>query len=300
MKFLKFTIVSLVLMAVSSSCGFQPYRPGLFEPPKMGSLMGFTEAGDLDCCDPIGYVPSDQSGVFWEYDGNGTLYLHHLNAAFRCESEVHGRVEIDGWNIAVKEIDEGYGDEFCLYNLDYMITGLKPGKYYIWLEEPILMEGDDALYFVVHLRSEPAWNYETAYRIDYPWSPDDIPWGQKCQLCGPFPEVVQPDFGPKQVCIAFWYTEGVLKLRHTGERIGCGQLMNVDITVDGPIITVEEYAIGSSYCLAISHADIEMEIYNLPPATYRLEVYSFKRSSPPIELELDLENSPDGFFCYFP
>ena len=71
----------------------------------------------------------------YDYDGNNLL-LKHINAAFNCCLDgITARIDVDGQVITItteEKLANGQGCHcLCLYDLDYLITGLKPGIYTI-------------------------------------------------------------------------------------------------------------------------------------------------------------------------
>ncbi|UCG50442.1 MAG: hypothetical protein JSW58_09510 [Candidatus Latescibacterota bacterium] len=102
-----------------------------------------------------------------------------------------------------------------------------------------------------------------------------------------------------QDCIEFWYVGGsVLNLRHVNAGFNCCPVVDVDIRVEGDVITIEEIEIeGMCACLCLF--DVNYEIQNLAPGVYHLVVIEpyLPTGDPVLEFDMDLTSEPTGRHC---
>ena len=109
-----------------------------------------------------------------------------------------------------------------------------------------------------------------------------------------------------QSCIEFLYVDSTLHLTHVNAGFNCcpGNISS-DFVFDGTTITISEGE-ATAECFCECLYDLEMEIENLPPATYTLvfeEPYAVG-SGNEIAFSLNLNDSTEGSFCvsrnYYP
>jgi hypothetical protein len=118
-------------------------------------------------------IPPDQDCVFWDYDGQSVLQIHHKNTGFNCcPLEQFAELEsISNGVISIAEYEnlEGYGCFcLCLFNLDYSILRLPPGEYTIRILGMYIEEGTE-LEFPVTLTDTPSSGSHCVTRTNYPW-----------------------------------------------------------------------------------------------------------------------------------
>jgi hypothetical protein len=108
--------------------------------------------------------------VYYQYDGNGTLTLNHIDAAFNCcPGEITADILIDGKQITITEKESAQDCLcLCLYDLDYEFINLEPGDYTIRIIEPYKQEADLELEFTISLSSAASGSY-CLTRDYYPW-----------------------------------------------------------------------------------------------------------------------------------
>lgn len=107
--------------------------------------------------------------IEYQYDGEGTLTLRHINAGFNCCPEIAVDIRFDGDTIIIEDIElSGDCDCICLFDLDYEIVNLATGTYAVTVIEPYVEPGDDPLEFVVDLSSAASGVF-CVYRYHYPW-----------------------------------------------------------------------------------------------------------------------------------
>lgn len=95
------------------------------------------------------------------YDGEGTLTLRHINAKFNCcPVEITAEIEFSGNLITITEREEDQlCDCICLFDLDYEIINLGPGRYTIRVIEPYVRGEEEVLEFTVDLFSAASGSY---------------------------------------------------------------------------------------------------------------------------------------------
>jgi hypothetical protein len=157
---------ALALAGITASC-VSPAGPG-----PVGTLTGRTDcksfgavtAGTLAAAGP------GQECAEYGYDGSGLLRLKHVNAAFNCcPGAITADIEIAGGRIRIKEAESSsLCDCDCLYDLDYVFTGLDPGTYTIIIVGPYQVEGDAPLTFLVDLGGAGSGSF-CVERTRYPW-----------------------------------------------------------------------------------------------------------------------------------
>jgi hypothetical protein len=125
----------------------------------------------LDSIQDNGLVPGPQNDcIEYQYNGNGTLTLRHINAGFNCcPGEITATIEFDNTVITITEREREQGCRcLCLFDLDYEIDNLAPGQYTIRVIEPYVSSNDQALEFTVNFTSTPSGNI-CLTRNNYPW-----------------------------------------------------------------------------------------------------------------------------------
>jgi hypothetical protein len=110
--------------------------------------------------------------VQYQYDGQGTLTLKHVNAGFNCcPGDITAQIDITGNVITVVELENQTGCHcLCLYDLDYEVTNLTPGQYTVRFVEPYANAGDVQLAIDVTLTSVAGSGENCVDRNYYPWA----------------------------------------------------------------------------------------------------------------------------------
>ena len=121
-------------------------------------------------------IPPDQDCIEYQYDGEGTLVLDHINAGFNCcPSNLTADISIEQSLITITEYEhfDNTGPCYCLclFDVDYQINNLPPGEYTIKVNEVYLEEGDELLEFTVNLPPSPYSGSFCVFRSHYPWMP---------------------------------------------------------------------------------------------------------------------------------
>ncbi len=154
------------LIAYVFQGGPEPCTPSEFD----GAITGNTgckymeEAARID-------TTSDWDCIEWEYDGQSTLTVHHINAGLNCCPVFAAEFRLTHDTIIIEELDslEGGGcDCNCLFNIDYELTGVDPGVYTFIVIEPYRHPSDPELIFEMDLTTESS-GIECVPRSYYPW-----------------------------------------------------------------------------------------------------------------------------------
>jgi hypothetical protein len=106
----------------------------------------------------------------YQYDGQNTLTLKHINAGFNCcPGDITAEIEFNGNLITITEGEQEQGCRcLCLFDLDYKVINLSPGRYTIRITEPYIDENDQVLECPLELFSATSGSY-CLERNDYPW-----------------------------------------------------------------------------------------------------------------------------------
>jgi len=265
-----------------------------------GSLVSVSECGGFPTYDFAPGLPSDQTGVSWFYNGEGTLELYHLNAGFNCCPKISCRITASGSTITVKEIDEGMCECLCLTDALFHVTGLSPGTYNIKFEEPYVEPGDELLEFSITIDNEPSSGSFIVDRDHYPWHPPD-PDGFLINFsdCGGFDSPRYSTDPPADSnCIAWEYSNNRLRIRHTNAIFNCCiDMLVVAIRVGPGVIQIAEDQQSSNPCYCDCPYDLDMDITDLLPGVYQVRVVNLYRQTV-IDFTVDLINEPNGYYCY--
>ena len=141
-----------------------------------GSLVTYSGCKEFHSANYINGTPSSNDCIEYQYDGESVLLIKHVNAGFNCcPDEILAEIRVSGNEIIIEEKEEMDMPCpcLCLYDLDYEIANLKPGKYEIKVIEPYITEGDDILETVLDLSSATSGSF-CIERIHYPWNHDAV------------------------------------------------------------------------------------------------------------------------------
>lgn len=292
----------------SSSPLHRPHDPGATL-----TIVDYEGCKQFDAA-ALAATPPDQDCVLYEWNGDGTLLLSHVNAGFNCcPGEIIAEIEVvladydPGPNLI--RITEGETDGMCdcqcLFDVEYRIEDLPPLSYTILFVEPYVGAGEEILAFEVDLGDTVSGSH-CVERTRYPWDIVDPPEGPEAVLIGytgckgaslskdPF------EITPDMDCIVYDYEwTGVLRITHVNAGFNCcpGEIV-ADITVSNDTITIGEGETDPKcHCLCLF--DVEYEIRNLPPGRYVLRVGELyiQEGDEPLVDRLDLEKTPSCCFC---
>jgi hypothetical protein len=275
-----------------------------------GTLVAHSECGGFDdSLDPAGSITSGQSAVVWEWDGEGTLNLRHINAAFNCCPQISCEFAFDENVITVIEMDEGLCDCLCLFDADFKITGLTVGMYTIKFSEMYLVEGDPKLEFSVSLGATASSDTVVVNRDHYPWVPEVPSAGTVIDFseCGGFAAHRLDIEPPGDSSCVSWYYDGerTLWLTHQNAIFNCGLYdLTAVIAVDTGGIWIEEKAlINPVYC--ICPFDIDMTVNNVSREPQMIFIVNSTWSgsewipgADTVRFMIDLTAEEAGYHCY--
>lgn len=134
-----------------------------------GLLINYSECKipDSKAC-PEGNSSSEDC-ISYKYDGNGTLYLTHINSCFSLlPGELSALINISGDSILIEECESCSGSfETCFYDLEYMVSNLEARIYTINVRSPYSSH-DSPLEFKIDL-SKACDGCYSINRDEYPW-----------------------------------------------------------------------------------------------------------------------------------
>jgi len=112
----------------------------------------------------------NQDCIEYRYYENSVLEIYHINAGFNCcPGEIVADIDINNNVIVIRENETESGCFcLCLFDVNYKIEGLIPGKYTIIVIEPYTNDQDEKLEFTVVLSGATSGTY-CVYRNHYPW-----------------------------------------------------------------------------------------------------------------------------------
>lgn len=115
-------------------------------------------------------LSTGQSCIDYAYNpGNHQLTLTHLNAGFNCCPEsLFCHITLQKDTIVIEEKERSAMCKCdCLYDLEMVVSGLRPGVYHIRISEPYL-NGQQSLVFQADLKAAPEGRF-CVERDKYPW-----------------------------------------------------------------------------------------------------------------------------------
>lgn len=302
-------LAALLLMTLVAGCDDESTGPGN-QQQITGTLVAHSDCGGFDAgVDAFQSITSSQSAVAWEWDGEGTLKLRHLNAAFNCCPEISCEFAFDENIITVLENDDGQCDCLCLFDADFQITGLTVGLYTIKFSEMYLEDGDLPLEFSVSLGASAAVDTVIVNRDHYPWMPEVPSSGEVVDFseCGGFDSREYQIEPPVDSACVFWSydNERTLWLTHYNTVFNCGLYdLTAVIAVDTGGIWIEEKAlINPMHC--ICPFDIDMIVNNVSRDVQMIYIVNSTWSGSEwipgedtVQFMIDLTSDSSGFHCY--
>jgi len=136
-----------------------------------GAVTRFSECKSPSAAASADSVGRDQDCIEYTYDGASVLTLKHVNAGFNCCPDSLGATfGFDGAVITITEVawvSQGCNC-LCLFDMDFRITGVPPGRYTIRVGEVELGEGVEILQMTVNLTSAGSGQH-CLTRDHYPW-----------------------------------------------------------------------------------------------------------------------------------
>ncbi|UCD63204.1 MAG: hypothetical protein JSW34_10685 [Candidatus Zixiibacteriota bacterium] len=293
-------LVSLALSCSNDSTGPQPtadittlagWGP---DPEISGGLVSHSDCKSFLQAASADYVPVTETTVEWEYDGNGTLDLRHINGGFNCCPDLSCEISVVDRVITVVESDAGQCLCLCLLDVDYQITGLPPGKYLLRFEEAVEIGGDDPLECEIVLKGTGASGTCVVDRTQYPWGviePEGslLGWTNCFYLQG----------GQGRITWDYDVSQQELIITHIQYTFWCpAASAAVDFDFAWSAVTITEYVTLQSDCMwpmDPNAVKLNMKIINLLE-----QEYSFTVNRPfglaPLTFTLDLANEPTGSF----
>ncbi len=149
------------------------FRGGPAPCAQSGVMLGYSGCKEFEKATLLDGTPPDQDCIEYQYDGQGTLLLKHVNAGFNCcPDEILAEITLVGNTVTITENESlepsGGCDCLCLFDVDYQIGNVPPGEYTIAVDQLYLQPGAEILEFTVDLTSSPSGEY-CVQRDHYPW-----------------------------------------------------------------------------------------------------------------------------------
>lgn len=311
--------VSLALAAASaaallaSGCATETLDTGRTPRPATGALVSCSEECKTGAAGLGPALPSDQDCLTWEYDGEGTLRIVHVNAGLNCcPGTIRADIEIEGSNIVITP-DEGEDGIpcrcLCLYDLVYEIEGIAPEEYTITVVEEYLAEGAEILAVTVDLSLEPQGSW-CVQRGTYPWGVEYRGTGPAgtvsspgvCKELATESEFPPPNDDPALTCVYGWYrhdgtTGGTLTLSHTNAAFNCCvDAIDADFFFGTGVIEITEREVPEGgYCDCVCLYDVRYTLYNIEPGEYTLRFIEPYAHGDPLEFTVELTPPTDTF-----
>jgi hypothetical protein len=135
-----------------------------------GRVVDFTGCKEATGTTQADETPFDLDCVEYQYIGDGILLIAHVNAGFNCcTEEVTAEITVENDTITIVEAEIGAPcDCICLFDVNYEIQNLTPGRYVIKIIGLYVQPEDDPLQFVTDLTVYPVGWY-CVERYYYPW-----------------------------------------------------------------------------------------------------------------------------------
>ena len=159
--------VLVAMLAASCSSSTDPGKAD----QAAGTVTHFSECKRPSLAASADSVGRDQSCLQYTYDGDSVLTLKHVNAGFNCcPDSLTATFGFMGSAITITEAGwVGHPcDCLCLFDMDFRITGVPPGRYTIRMTEVDLSEGAEVLQMTVNLTSAGSGQH-CVTRNQYPW-----------------------------------------------------------------------------------------------------------------------------------
>jgi len=245
------------------------------------------------------------------YDGAGTVYVTHFNAAFNCcPAAIRVAIERDSNFIRIIESEdlgeEGGCDCICLFDLYFSIEGVF-GTYRISVVEPYKPAGNEPLEFEVTIGDLIPIDTFCVERTGYPWA--GVP-GPSLRIdhtsgCKSIPlTAAAADTVPSTEDCAFYTYDparSILYLDHVNAGFNCCPTIEAAIDVTGDVITITESESPGEFgfCACLCLFDVNYEIWLLPPGQYTVRFVQLylEPGDDPLEFPIDLEAAPVGSAC---
>lgn len=282
------------------------------EDDRTGRIVSVT-----DCKDPV-ETSSSATAVLvpdcfsYHYDGSGALQLTHINAGLNCcPGTIISDIDFKENTITIAEAegpDAIWCRCMCLYDIEYLFTGIEPGLYTITFDEKYIGD-EEPLQAEILLMGETE-DMVCVDRYAYPWDAGgggEDPAGELYNYsgCKTFPVAIDlAETGPDQSCVIYEYDgAGNLFLDHINAAFNCcPDMLYASIVIEPGLITItEEEDLASGGCDCICLFDMHFVIRNLAPGTYtvRFEELYLQSGQPPLEFQMELEGPLAGEYCVY-
>lgn len=175
---MKTMVIAVVALAmIFAACGDKATITQETDASPAGKVTGYTSCKGVSIAVAQGETPANQDCIEYTYDGHSILKLTHVNAGFNCcPDSLLAAFRISVGEIIIDESEDlasGGCHCLCLYDLDYVITGLPSGYYNVRVNQPYLKSGASVLDFAIDLTSARSGSFCVS-RDFYPWATEKI------------------------------------------------------------------------------------------------------------------------------
>jgi len=257
----------------------------------------------------LGDLDADHECIIFSYDGQDTLFLTHYNTAFNCcPDSLLGAVSIDGNRIIITET-ETFGNPrngchcLCLYDLEYIITGLEPGNYELKINSPYHLDNDAPFEFDLDLTGQTfAPVHNCLFRDHYPWGaiseqPVNILRVSECGGFGQDTYIIPFPIDNEECLLYDFNGAGLLTILHENILFNCclaGMAVRTEIT-GNDLYIYEEEVLDNGGCDCICDYDLEYTISDLTLPYYNVTIaggYHFAPQMTPLFQFMLVTTSP--------
>ncbi len=244
----------------------------------------------------------------YSMETGGGLLLNHINAGLNCcPGTIQADISIEGRTITISE-REGDDAEWChclcLYDIEYLFTGISTGRWTIIFKGPYTGDGPD-LEGTVDIA--PGESGKVCLERDiYPWNIGNsaFPSGELLYYFGCKEEEtasLSSASAAGETCALFDYDGSTLFIRHSDAAFNCClDGVEADIGIEGNMITITESEDPpGGYCDCICLYDLACIITALPPGIYQIRFVEpyLAGGDPALEFVADLTEPSSGKTC---
>lgn len=133
-------------------------------------LTGSTDCKDISLKAGAAHS-SDQDCIQYKWLDGDTLNIKHVNAGFNCCPQgFRVALRVSGDTLIISESENSsLCDCSCLFDLDYTLTGISRGIWYIKVVEPYVQQaGEEKILFTANFKRIVEGEY-CVTRTGYPW-----------------------------------------------------------------------------------------------------------------------------------
>ncbi len=310
LRHLMHTALAVSIILLAPGCTDEVKRgtaPDINEPE--GSLVGYIGCKMFSSIEPTDVYPvGGYTCAVYDYDGSGVLTLEHINAEFNCcQDLIYAVITIKNDTIGIAESEDPVGglcDCMCLFDLNFEITDLPPGVYFIKFDVPYnswMSRGEEPLEFTADLRAAISDTFCVG-RMGYPYPVEPEAEIIEYTGCKPPADTRGPlESAAASDCLEYSYDGyGHLELVHVNAGFNCcPTTIGGAIDITGFSITILENEVLDNPCHCLCLFDVVYGIFITRPGEYTVTVKGLYlgEGDEPIETVLDLNAATSGTVC---